>query len=100
MLTPHVCVVWAWTTACDTAGLTGRLAHDMRRSAVRNMERLSVPRKVAMQMVGHKTESIYRRYHIVAESDIRAAGNRLEQLHAAPAATKPAKVVSIRRRRK
>ena len=69
-----------WTAACAAAGLAGRIPHDMRRSAVRNLERLAVPRKVAMQMVGHKTESIYRRYHIVAESDLRAAGARLDEL--------------------
>jgi integrase len=66
-----------WTAACVAAGLEGRIPHDMRRSAVRNLERLAIPRKVAMQMVGHKTESIYRRYHIIAESDIRAAGAKL-----------------------
>ena len=31
-----------------------------------------------MQMVGHRTESIYRRHHIVAESDIHDAGARLD----------------------
>jgi hypothetical protein len=41
-------------------------------------ERATIPRKVAMQMVGHRTESIYRRYHIVAEADIHAAGARLD----------------------
>jgi integrase len=73
-----------WTAACDAVGLNGRIPHDMRRSAVRNLERLAIPRKVAMQMVGHKTESIYRRYHIIAESDIRAAGAKLDQLNVAP----------------
>ena len=68
----------AWTAACTSARLTGRIPHDMRRSAVRNLERASIPRKVAMQMVGHRTESIYRRYHIVAEADIHEAGARLD----------------------
>lgn len=68
----------AWTAACAAAKLTGRIPHDMRRSAVRNLERVSIPRKVAMQMVGHRTESIYRRYHIVAEADIHEAGARLD----------------------
>lgn len=31
-----------------------------------------------MQMVGHETESIYRRYAIVAEAELRAAGSKLE----------------------
>ena len=67
--------------------MDGRIPHDMRRSAVRNLERASIPRKVAMQMVGHRTESIYRRYHIVAESDIHAAGARLDGQLQAPAST-------------
>ncbi len=47
---------------CARAGLAGRLVHDFRRTAVRNLERAGVPRSVAMKMVGHKTEAIYRRY--------------------------------------
>ena len=49
---------------------TSRIPYDMRRSAVRNLARASIPRKVAMQIVGHRTESAYRRYYIVAEADI------------------------------
>ncbi len=37
---------------------------------MRRMERAGVPRTVAMKISGHKTESIYRRYAIVAERDI------------------------------
>ena len=62
-----------WTAACKKAGLEGRLFHDLRRSAARNMDRAGVSRHVAMQITGHKTESMYRRYNIVTESDIRAA---------------------------
>jgi hypothetical protein len=46
----------------------------MRRSAVRTYERAGVPRSVAMSIVGHKTESIYRRYAIVDETMQREAG--------------------------
>jgi integrase len=62
------------------AGLPGLLFHDLRRSAVRNLERASVPRSVAMKLIGHKTESIYRRYAIVAEADLREAGVKLSAL--------------------
>jgi hypothetical protein len=44
---------------------------------VRNLERASVPRSVAMKLTGYKTESIYRRYAIVAETDLREAGVKL-----------------------
>jgi integrase len=58
--------------------LPGLIFHDFRRTAVRNLERAAVPRSVAMKMVGHKTESIYRRYAIVSESDLREASAKLE----------------------
>jgi len=70
-----------WERACRTAGVAGPVPHDLRRSAVRNLERSGVPRSVAMKMVGHKTEAIYRRYAIVAEADLIAGGERLTSLH-------------------
>lgn len=57
----------------------------MRRSAVRTFERAGVPRSVAMSLVGHKTESIYRRYAIVDESMQREAAARLDAYLGAPA---------------
>src|SRR4026208_919945 len=48
--------------AREAAQLPGLIPHDRRRSAVRQMERARVPRQVAMRLVGHRTESIYRRY--------------------------------------
>ena len=60
----------AWRNAVKDAGVTGRIPHDFRRTAVRNLERAGVPRSVAMKLVGHKTESIYRRYAIVARQDL------------------------------
>lgn len=38
-----------------------------------------VPRSVAMKITGHKTESVYRRYAIVSESDLADAARKLEQ---------------------
>ncbi len=57
----------AWRAACTRAGCPGRLVHDVRRTAVRHLERAGVPRSVAMNLTGHKTEAVYRRYAIVAE---------------------------------
>ena len=75
----------AWNNACKAAGCPGALVHDMRRSAVRTFERAGVPRSVAMSIVGHKTESIYRRYAIVDEAMQREAAARLDAWMAAPA---------------
>ena len=67
----------SWRKACEKAGVPGLLFHDLRRSAVRNLERAGISRSVAMKLTGHKTESIYRRYAIVSESDLKAAGDKL-----------------------
>jgi integrase len=74
----------AWKNACKAAGCPGALVHDMRRSAVRTFERAGVPRSVAMSIVGHKTESIYRRYAIVDETMQREAAARLDAFASSP----------------
>jgi len=56
---------YAWAKACREADVPGRLVHDFRRTAVRNLERAGVSRSAAMAMTGHKTEAVYHRYAIV-----------------------------------
>ncbi len=79
----------AWLTACKDAGLSGRIPHDFRRTAVRNLERAGVPRSTAMKMVGHKTESIYRRYAIVDETMLKEGAAKLQALHETQAPATP-----------
>jgi integrase len=67
----------AWNAACKRAGVEGALFHDLRRTAVRNLERAGVPRSVAMKLTGHKTEAVYRRYAI---ADARALAEGVEKL--------------------
>ena len=66
----------AWAKACKAAGFPGRTPHDLRRSAVRNMERLGLSRSVAMPLTGHKTEAVYRPYAITSEGDLREGVER------------------------
>jgi integrase len=73
----------AWETACKSAGVPGRIPHDFRRTAVRNLERAGVPRSAAMAMVGHRTESIYRRYAIADEAMLKEGAVKLAAFHAA-----------------
>lgn len=67
----------AWDAACAAGGLLGRRPHDLRRSAVRNLVRSGVPDTVAMKITGHVTRSVFDRYDITSEADIREGLGRL-----------------------
>jgi integrase len=67
----------AWSDACREAGRPGRLVHDLRRYAARNLVRAGVSEQVSMELLGHKTPSVFRRYNITDQRDRREGVERL-----------------------
>ncbi len=71
----------------------GRIIHDLRRCAARNLLAAGVPQAVAMKITGHKTDSMFRRYAIVTVEQQREALRLAAQYRQQQA--KQQKVVSI-----
>ena len=72
-----------WNAAAKAAGFVDgkgkptKLFHDNRRSAIRNLVRAGIPEDVSMKISGHRTRSIFSRYNVSTESDIRQGAARL-----------------------
>ena len=57
------------------------LRDDFRRSAVRNLDVRGVWETVAMKISGHKTRSVFDRYNITSDADLREAARKLHGHH-------------------
>jgi integrase len=68
----------AFRSACRAAGCPGRIPHDLRRTAIRNLVRVGVSESVAMKLSGHKTRSVFDRYDITSAADLKDAARRLD----------------------
>lgn len=88
----------AWKTACNKAGLPCivkpivvngtphvkvlkalRTFHDLRRSFAREMDIQKVRRGAIKELAGWKTDSVFNRYNIVSESDLRDAVEQINE---------------------
>jgi integrase len=63
----------SWTTAVKKAGCPGKVFHDLRRTACRDLIRSGVSQSVAMSISGHTTISTFLRYNITSDEDKRKA---------------------------
>lgn len=69
----------SWKKACEKAGFDKTTFHATRRSAIRDMSRSGTPEGIIMRITGHKTRSVFDRYNITSQEDIRQASQRVEK---------------------
>ena len=108
----------SWATACVAAGFgamvcpkckasgfahtcenckvearyVGKIFHDLRRSACRLMTQAGIQQAVAMRISGHKTDSVWRRYTLPTNDDVREGLAKAEKYRET---TRKQKVVAI-----
>ncbi len=84
---------FAWDEACERAGFTGLLFHDLRRSAIKFADQeAGISARLVRLMSGHQTDSVYTRYNIGGANEIATVGRRLDSF------VGPTKVVELKKR--
>jgi integrase len=68
-----------WQNACDHAGVSGLLFHDLRRTAASNLRRAGLSESMIKQIGGWKTTSVFHRYAIVNRQDMATAMRQFEE---------------------
>ena len=68
-----------WRNACEQAGISGLLFHDLRRTAARDLRRAGIAEGVIMQIGGWRTRTVFERYNIISQADISEALGKLER---------------------
>lgn len=74
----------AWRKAVKAIGKPGLLFHDLRRSAIIDMDRRNIPRRVIQDLVGHKNPEMFERYRRVGKADLDMARKLMEVIHGEP----------------
>ena len=70
--------------ACRRAGFVGRIFHDLRRTAARDMRHAGVSEGEIMRMCGWRTRSMFDGYNVIDEVDLAAAvAKRFEKVSVA-----------------
>jgi len=67
----------AFRTAMEEAGVTGFRFHDLRHCAATNLRRAGIDTTTAMQIVGHTSPQMWKRYNHIREADLTQAANKL-----------------------
>src|SRR5215469_2186679 len=91
----HKCVKCGVEWKRDELKYVGRIFHDFRRTAVRDMVRAGVRESAAMSISGHKTRSMFDRYNIHDEKDRREALRATQACRQQQAAVQREKVTAV-----
>jgi integrase len=75
----------SWASACEKAACEGLLFHDLRRSAARQLIRSGTSKDVAKMVGGWKTDSMFSRYNVTGDEDLRDAMEKVTKYNEAEA---------------